>query len=80
MRSFFRALYRGWMRLAHALGRVNTAILLSLFYYLVITPVGFVRRLTGNDPLPKKPDPGASTYWIPRESKPFRKEDYLRQF
>jgi hypothetical protein len=42
---------RWWRRLGHALGWVNTRILLSLFFFLVITPVGLIMRLAGKDPL-----------------------------
>ena len=36
MKQFFKALYRGWMKFAHVLGRINTAILLTLFYFLFL--------------------------------------------
>ena len=32
------------MRFAEVLGRINTRIILTVLYYLVITPVGLVRR------------------------------------
>ena len=57
---------RGWMALAGALGYVNSRILLSLVYYLVVTPLGLVLRLVGHDPLRRR---GArrESYWIPRQ-------------
>jgi hypothetical protein len=42
---------RLWRRLGHALGWVNTRILLSLFFFLVLMPVGLIMRLMGKDPL-----------------------------
>jgi hypothetical protein len=42
---------RWWRRIGHALGWVNTRILLSLFFFLVLMPVGLILRLTGQDPL-----------------------------
>ena len=44
-------LYRPWMRLAEALGWLNTRILLILIYYLVVTPIGLVMRLFGRSPI-----------------------------
>src|SRR4051812_10489609 len=41
---------RGWMAFATLLGHVNTRIILTVLFYLVLTPVGFVMRLF-RDPL-----------------------------
>ena len=37
--------------LARVIARVNTFIVLSLLYYLVITPLGVILRLSSGDPL-----------------------------
>ena len=57
---------RGWMAFAAALGYVNSRVLLSLVYYLVVTPVGVVMRLAGHDPLHRR-RPQQESYWVPRE-------------
>ena len=53
-----------WMRFAHLLGRVNTAVLLFLLFYFVLTPLGFVLRLFGRDELRRRRAPGDSM-WVP---------------
>lgn len=53
---------RVWRRIGHALGWVNTRILLSLFFFLVLTPVGLVMRLAGKDPLDMR---GHGSTWKP---------------
>ncbi len=40
-----------WMRVASALGWVNSRVLLSLMFYGVFTPYRLVSRLAGRDPL-----------------------------
>ncbi len=60
-----RAFHAGWMKLAHALGWVNSRILLGAMFYLVMTPVGWVVRLTGGDPLNRR-KAAQPTYWVPR--------------
>lgn len=40
-------LYQPWMKLAHVLGFVNTTIILSVIFYLLITPMGIVLRRFG---------------------------------
>ena len=37
-------IYRLWMRVADALGWVNTRIILSLVFYGLVTPIGVIRR------------------------------------
>lgn len=78
--KFGKLLYRGWMKFAHALGWVNTRILLSLFFFLIITPVAVAMRLLGKDILDQRLDPGTETYWIPKQQPPFEPQSYLRQF
>jgi hypothetical protein len=55
---------RAWMGLAHAMSRVTTPIFMSIVYFVVLTPIGLIRRLGGN-PLVHKPDDGS--YWVKRE-------------
>jgi hypothetical protein len=42
---------RLWWRFAQALGWFNSRVLLSVFFGVVLTPVGVVMRLTGHNPL-----------------------------
>jgi len=35
----------GWMKFAEVLGRINAAILLSVVFFLFVTPIAFVRKL-----------------------------------
>lgn len=39
------ALRRAWLRLGGFLGRINTAIILSVMYFLIVTPLGLLMRL-----------------------------------
>lgn len=41
----------GWYKLAEGLGWFNSRVLLSLVFYLIVTPVAVLFRLFGNDPL-----------------------------
>ena len=40
-----------WMGLALAISKVTTPIFMGIVYFLVILPIGLVRRLTGNSPI-----------------------------
>lgn len=58
---------RYWIKLGILLGKVVSPIALGVVFYGAITPLGAVMRLVGKDPLRLKRDPGADSYWIPRE-------------
>lgn len=62
-----RPVYLGWMSIALVLGAVMTRVLLTIFFLLVVTPVGLFFRLIGRDVLHRKFDRQAKTYWIPKE-------------
>ena len=59
--------YRVWMALAVVLGFVMTRVILTVFFFLVLTPTGLVFRLLGRDSLHRKIDRQAPTYWLPKE-------------
>ena len=75
-----RPVYIGWMKFAQVLGWINTRILLGVFFYLVLTPIGVLLRLFGKDLLEERIDRSAKTYWIRRESQPFDPKRYERLF
>jgi hypothetical protein len=60
-------LNRLWIKLGVLLGKVVSPIALAVLFYGVLTPVGALMRLTGNDTLRLKQDRGAQSYWMPRE-------------
>ena len=62
--------YRAWMAVGSALGWINTRILLGAVFFLVVTPIGAVMRLTGRDPLRRKFEPRGGTYRIPSARTP----------
>lgn len=70
---------RRWMRFAEVLGRVNTRIILTLLYWLVITPIGAVRRAFG-DPLDRRLHDGRTTSWVARTPEPVDIGRYRQQF
>ena len=70
---------RAWMGLATVLGHVNTRILLTVIYYAVMTPVGFVMRLF-HDPLDRALTDGRASQWMRRTPQPVELGRYERQF
>ncbi len=78
--SLLRPVYLGWLKIAHFIGRVITALALILAYYLVITPSGLLKRVFGGRPIPVKPDKKATSYWIDRSEPVQPKERFIKRF
>lgn len=70
---------RGWMAFATVLGHVNTRIILTVLFYLVMTPVGLIMRMF-RDPLDRSLDGRSDSQWIKRELGPVEPGRYERQF
>jgi hypothetical protein len=73
-----RPLYRGWMRFGLLLNKVMSPLIMSLVFFLIITPLGLIRRMAGHDEIPKGRDRSAETYRKP--SKKTEPEDLERPF
>ena len=59
-------LNHAWTGLALLLHRIVSPLLTGIIFFLIFTPVGMVRRWLGADALRLRPQPQASTYWLPR--------------
>ena len=59
--------YKVWMALGHALGWVNSHIILGLVFIIVLQPIACVMRLTGYDPLRRRRK-GNKTYREKRQN------------
>lgn len=62
--TFLGPVERAWMRLAHLLSKVTTPIVMGVMYLLVLTPVGFLRRTFGGNPMVHMAQ--NASYWKPR--------------
>ena len=60
--------YRAWMFVGEALGWVNTRVILGAVFFLVMTPLGTLRRALGKDPLHRSFDRGSKSYRVERTS------------
>lgn len=77
--SVWKKPYFYWMKFAHLLGRVNTALLLTLFYLLILGPVAMVLKLFGKDLLDRKAEQRTS-YWYNKSKEPTTLEQSKHQF
>lgn len=65
--ALLRPVEWAWMKGAHFLGAIMTRVLLTLTFYLMITPLGLLLRLFGKDSLMIRRSTSRQSYWIPVE-------------
>lgn len=74
-----RWIYVGWMIAVFPIGWVVSHTIIAAVYFLVITPIGLMMRLSGRDPMERRFEPNATTYWKVRPPAPDNAR-YFRQF
>ena len=59
-------LNRIWSAFGRLLHAIVSPLLLLILFYALITPIGLLSRLFGHDPLRRRIDRAAPSYWIER--------------
>lgn len=57
-------LNRSWEVLARKLTNGTNLALVTIAFLLTVVPIGLAMRLLGRDPLTRRYDPAASSYWL----------------
>ncbi len=65
--------YRNWMRVGMALGWINTRVILCIFFYFIVMPIGLLMRLSGRDTMARKFDEQLETYRVQSRKMPNKK-------
>jgi len=60
-------LNRAWAAIGRLLHTIVSPVVLALLFYGAITPIGLLSRLFGHDPLRRRIDRAAPSYWIERK-------------
>lgn len=66
--------------IAAVIGYFLSRLILFVVFAFVLTPIALLVRLFGKDPMQRRLDPKAGTYWITREKKTKTLEEYERLF
>jgi hypothetical protein len=69
---------RAWMAFGHVLGLINSKIVMALIFFVVVTPIAFLMKLFGKDPMHRSLD-RTQDYWI-RRGEPLTPESMRNQF
>ena len=75
-----KPLNRLWMGLAIVLGFIMSRVILSIFFYLILTPISLLAKIFRKKFMDLKYDKSAKTYWEKRSIIHKKPIDYERQF
>ena len=75
-----KPIYWMWMFIATIFGWFMTRLILSILYYIVITPIGLILKLFGKEILDLKISNHETSYWNLRDSSKEKIQDYEKQF
>jgi hypothetical protein len=78
--SVLKPLQKVWMTFAVVMGWIMTRVILTVAFYMVITPVGMILRILGKDFLNRSFEKDASTYWVAKSDEVSSKNTYEKQF
>jgi predicted membrane metal-binding protein len=67
MPKILSPLNRLWFRFGLLLHHIVNPVVMALLFFTTVTPMALIMRLLGKDPLRRKFDPEADSYWIPRQ-------------
>ena len=76
MPASLKPVHSGWLRFGHALGWINTRIILGLMFYTVFLFVSLIMRLVGKDPMSRTFDKNLNSYRVPSQ---VRERDHLEK-
>ena len=76
--GLIRWIYIPWMAMSLFIGHIINTIILATVFYLLITPMGILMKIVGNDPMSRSLDKNALTYR--KKSNTFNKNNFERPF
>lgn len=77
--NWIKPVYVVWMTVVFPIGWLVSHVCMALVFYLVVTPIGILKRNLSGDPMERSLDPERKSYWQERSVKK-SSESYFRQF
>jgi hypothetical protein len=78
--KYIKPIFIVFTKVGHAIGWVNSRIILSFIYFIFITPIAVIMRITGRDLLDRKIDKKEASYWVKHAATKSTKEKLEKQF
>ena len=77
--GIFKKVWHRWTGFSKRMGSFQSRIMLSFFFFIIISPAALIIRVVG-DPLQIKQKKAMDTYWLAKTPSSTEIEDYRRQF
>ncbi|NQV83842.1 MAG: hypothetical protein HQ494_08490 [Rhodospirillales bacterium] len=71
---------RAWFLFGLGLHKVVNPMVMGLLFFLTVTPIALILRIQGKDPLRRRFEPDATSYWIERTPPGPEAETMRQQF
>ena len=68
-----------WMKLAEVLAYISSRIILAIVYFLILTPIGLVKRAMGWDPLQRRAG-SRESFWEPYPARQRNPRHYEKMY
>ena len=78
--SILRPVYRIWMVLGYFIGEIVSRIILTVLFYIVVTPTGLVLKLFRKDILAQKIEKNRESYWVKNDLLDKKKDQYRKMY
>lgn len=76
-----KPIYKSWMTLGIVMGWFVSKLILAIVFYLVLTPIALLMRVSGKDFLNIKFKRNSSgSYWLPKQNNDSENRNYEKQF
>ena len=69
-----------WFHFGLLLHRVMSPLVMGLVFFLCVTPIGWLTRCLGKDPMALRPDREAKSYWVIRDPPGLSPASLKKQF
>lgn len=72
--------YEIWIKIGHAIGKLIIMLLLTMAYFMVITPAAIIKRLVSGKPLPVDTGNKGDSFWIDRNNPAQPKSQFYKRY
>lgn len=72
-------LNKAWLKFGFFMHGIINPVLMGIVFWVAVFPTGLILKVLGKDPMQRKLDPQATTYWKARDKQP-TKESFIDQF
>ncbi len=69
-----------WTKFGLLMHSIINPLLMGLIFFIAVLPTGMIIKLLGKDPMRRRIDAQAETYWLARTDSEFSEERFRNQF